>query len=134
MGEETVKVLVRCRPMNARERALNATCVVAMDSAVGKCSLSKPASMRQDANEQPKEFSFDGVYDVDSCTKNIYEDLCFPLVEGVLEGYNGTVFAYGQTGCGKSFSMEGIPDPPQHRGITPRSFEVYKSSLHFLLD
>ena len=53
----------------------------------------------------------------------IYEDLAFPLIESVLEGYNGTIFAYGQTGCGKSFTMEGIPDPPEHRGLTPRSFE-----------
>jgi hypothetical protein len=44
-------------------------------------------------------------------------------VQGVLEGYNGTVFAYGQTGCGKSFSMQGIPDPPTQRGIIPRAFE-----------
>lgn len=53
----------------------------------------------------------------------IYEEMGFPLVEAVLSGFNGTVFAYGQTGCGKSFTMEGIPDPPEHRGITPRSFE-----------
>jgi hypothetical protein len=44
-------------------------------------------------------------------------------VQGVLEGYNGTVFAYGQTGCGKSFSMQGVTDPPSQRGIIPRSFE-----------
>lgn len=36
------------------------------------------------------------------------------------EGYNGTIFAYGQTGCGKSFSMQGISDPPTQRGIIPR--------------
>lgn len=44
-------------------------------------------------------------------------------MQGVLEGYNGTVFAYGQTGCGKSFTMQGISDPPTQRGIIPRSFE-----------
>ena len=36
---------------------------------------------------------------------------------------NFTVFAYGQTGCGKSFSMQGITDPPEQRGIIPRAFE-----------
>ena len=35
-----------------------------------------------------------------------YEDAAYNLVEGVIEGYNGTVFAYGQTGCGKSFTMQ----------------------------
>jgi hypothetical protein len=41
----------------------------------------------------------------------------------VVEGYNGTVFAYGQTGCGKSFTMQGIPIPAAQRGIIPRAFE-----------
>lgn len=41
----------------------------------------------------------------------------------MLEGYNGTVFAYGQTGCGKSFSMQGVKSPQEQRGIIPRSFE-----------
>jgi kinesin family protein 3/17 len=41
----------------------------------------------------------------------------------VTEGYNGTVFAYGQTGCGKSFSMQGISKPASQRGIIPRAFE-----------
>lgn len=45
------------------------------------------------------------------------------LLQGVLEGYNSTVFAYGQTGCGKSFTMQGVPDPPMQKGIIPRAFE-----------
>ena len=40
-----------------------------------------------------------------------------------MEGYNGTVFAYGQTGCGKSFTMQGVHNPATQRGIIPRSFE-----------
>jgi hypothetical protein len=42
------------------------------------------------------------------------------MFQGVTEGYNGTIFAYGQTGCGKSFSMQGIADPSTQRGIIPR--------------
>ena len=45
------------------------------------------------------------------------------IFQGVLEGYNGTVFAYGQTGCGKSFTMQGVHNPASQRGIIPRSFE-----------
>lgn len=40
-----------------------------------------------------------------------------------MEGYNCTVFAYGQTGCGKSFSMQGVDSPSSQRGIIPRAFE-----------
>jgi kinesin family protein 3/17 len=43
--------------------------------------------------------------------------------QGVLEGYNSTVFAYGQTGCGKSFTMQGVTSPVSQRGIIPRAFE-----------
>ena len=90
-------------------------------------------------NDPPKSFTFDGVYGEDSTTEQIYNDIGFGLVEvsceegeesfscsdgqGVLEGYNGTIFAYGQTGCGKSFSMQGIKDPASQIGIIPRSFE-----------
>ena len=41
----------------------------------------------------------------------------------MLEGYNGTVFAYGQTGCGKSYTMQGVTKPQTQRGIIPRAFE-----------
>ncbi|OAF64857.1 hypothetical protein A3Q56_07436 [Intoshia linei] len=42
--------------------------------------------------------------------------------EGVTEGYNGTIFAYGQTGCGKSYSMQGVVHPKSQIGIIPRAF------------
>lgn len=116
---EAVKVIVRCRPLNQREKDLKCEVVVQMDSSSGQCGLSKPG----DKTQPPKLFTFDGAYFMDSTTETIYSDICFPLVDGVLEGYNGTVFAYGQTGCGKSFSMQGITDPPTQRGVIPRAFE-----------
>lgn len=53
-----------------------------------------------------KTFTFDSVYDSLSTTERIYEDICYSLVESTLEGYNGTIFAYGQTGCGKTYTMQ----------------------------
>ena len=41
----------------------------------------------------------------------------------MLKGFNGTIFAYGQTGAGKSHTMEGLVDPPEQRGIIPNSFK-----------
>ena len=81
--------------------------------------LKKP----QSTQATPKLFTFDGVYYMDSSTLQIYEDICFSLISGVLDGYNGTVFAYGQTGCGKSYTMMGVEDPPENRGIIPRAFQ-----------
>lgn len=45
-----------------------------------------------------------------------------------MEGYNGTIFAYGQTGTGKTFTMEGV-DTPELKGITPRSIEHIFNSI-----
>ncbi|XP_075047064.1 kinesin-like protein KIF17 [Mixophyes fleayi] len=119
MASESVKVVVRCRPMNDREKDLNCQTVVTIDSSRGQCFIRKP----EGAEETPKQFTFDGAYFVDHCTEQIYNEIAYLLVEGVTEGYNGTIFAYGQTGSGKSFSMQGISDPPAQRGIIPRAFE-----------
>ncbi|NWV74093.1 KIF17 protein, partial [Dasyornis broadbenti] len=62
-------------------------------------------------------------------TEHIYTEIAYPLVEGVTEGYNGTIFAYGQTGSGKSFTMQGVVDPSSHKGIIPRAFEHIFESI-----
>ncbi|KAM6371409.1 kinesin-like protein KIF17 [Pluvialis apricaria] len=119
MASEAVKVIVRCRPMNEREKALGCKAVVSMESARGQCFLQNPAA----ASEPPKQFTFDGAYYQEHNTEQIYNEIAYPLVEGVTEGYNGTIFAYGQTGSGKSFTMQGIVDPSTQKGIIPRAFE-----------
>lgn len=93
-----------------------------MNNALGQCVLS--------ANESPpKAFTFDGVYFMDSTSEQIYNDIIYPLVESVVEGYNGTVFAYGQTGAGKTFSMQGDDKVPAQRGVIPRTFEQIFESV-----
>jgi kinesin family protein 3/17 len=76
---------------------------------------------RADSSEPPKNFRFDMVYGLDSIQEQIYGEAAYPIVASVLEGYNGTIFAYGQTGTGKTFTMVG--EAAEHRGITPRAFE-----------
>jgi Tfp pilus assembly pilus retraction ATPase PilT len=48
----------------------------------------------------------------------VYDESAFPLVENVIEGYNGTIFAYGQTGCGKTHTMVGLTSDDE-KGIIP---------------
>lgn len=55
-----------------------------------------------------------------STQQNIYDEIVRPLVSSVLEGFNGCVFAYGQTGTGKTYTMEGTKIDP---GIIPRAFD-----------
>ena len=62
-------------------------------------------------------------YDESSTQKQFYEESCYPLVEAVMEGFNGTIFAYGQTGCGKTWTMQGPPSPKELRGVIPSSFD-----------
>ncbi len=68
--------------------------VVNIDGGKGQVSLVNP----EEAKQPPKTFTFDGAYGIESNTESIYNELGFALVESVCEGYNGTVFAYGQTG------------------------------------
>ena len=53
----------------------------------------------------------------------MYDESAFPLVESVMHGYNGTIFAYGQTGCGKTHTMIGVKGDRNQRGIIPNAFD-----------
>ncbi|XP_051270589.1 kinesin-like protein KIF17 isoform X2 [Dicentrarchus labrax] len=125
MGSESVKVVVRCRPLNEREKALCSKMVMFMDLHRCQCFIEKPGA----ADEPPKQFTFDGTYFIDQTTEQMYNEIAYPLVEGVTEGYNGTIFAYGQTGSGKSFTMQGVSEPAAQRGVIPRAFEHIFESI-----
>ena len=92
---------------------------VECDAHMGTIALTPPASARGDP---PKTFTFDAVYGPDTVQANLYQATVNPVVESVLEGYNGTIFAYGQTGTGKTFTMEGVNEPAELRGVIPRAF------------
>lgn len=128
-GSECVRVIVRCRPMNVRESQLNSKNVVQINPSALQCSLLAVPSSHNENNDTTKTFTFDGVYDQTSTTEQIYTDFGYPLVEGVIEGYNATVFAYGQTGSGKSFTMQGVTSPSNQTGILPRAFEHLFDSI-----
>lgn len=53
---------------------------------------------------------------------DVYNEIARPIVEKVLQGFNGTILAYGQTGTGKTYTMEGFNAEPEMRGIIPNSF------------
>jgi hypothetical protein len=88
-----------------------------------KTGLITMKNPRADASEAPKNFTFDSVFAADVMQIDIYNTCAASVVESVLNGYNGTIFAYGQTGAGKTHTMEGRPDPPELRGIIPNSFQ-----------
>ncbi|KAM4675509.1 kinesin-like protein KIF3A isoform 1-T1 [Discoglossus pictus] len=115
---DNVKVVVRCRPLNEREKAMCSKMAVHVDEIRGTIAVHKVDSM----NEPPKTFTFDTVFGTESKQLDVYNLTARPIIDSVLEGYNGTIFAYGQTGTGKTFTMEGVRAVPELRGIIPNSF------------
>ena len=103
-NSECVKVVVRCRPMSSQEIKDDRKYAVQINTKLGEITVNNP---KADAAELQKTFTFDLVYDWTSTQEQVYKETAFPIVESVLEGYNGTIFAYGQTGTGKTFTMEG---------------------------
>ncbi|NWT54793.1 KIF3B protein, partial [Erythrocercus mccallii] len=119
-SSESVRVIVRCRPMNSKEKTASYEKVVNVDVKLGQVSVKNP---RGSAHELPKTFTFDAVYDWNSKQVELYDETFRPLVDSVLQGFNGTIFAYGQTGTGKTYTMEGVRGDPEKRGVIPNSFD-----------
>ncbi|XP_066908565.1 kinesin-like protein KIF3A isoform X2 [Halyomorpha halys] len=127
---ENVRVVVRVRPMNKKEIESGYKSVVTVNRINGSISVKNPNGGREDL---PKIFTYDIVFDIDSKQMDVYNETARPIVEKVLQGYNGTIFAYGQTGTGKTFTMEGVNTEPELRGVIPNSFahlfgQIAKSS------
>uniref|UniRef100_A0A671MF83 Kinesin-like protein n=1 Tax=Sinocyclocheilus anshuiensis TaxID=1608454 RepID=A0A671MF83_9TELE len=115
---DNVKVVVRCRPLNEKEKMMAHKQAVAVDEIRGTITVNKLDM----TSEPPKTFTFDTVFGPDSKQLDVYNLTARPIIDSVLEGYNGTIFAYGQTGTGKTFTMEGVRAVPELRGIIPNSF------------
>ncbi|KFO25872.1 Centromere-associated protein E [Fukomys damarensis] len=65
-----------------------------------------------------KSFNFDRVFHSNETTKNVYEEIAVPIIDSAIQGYNGTIFAYGQTASGKTHTMMGSEDC---LGVIPRA-------------
>lgn len=114
-----IKVAVRCRPMNKLEKGEQCKCIVQMDNRSVIVSDPDPYALIPSHT-----FTFDHVYFMDAMQEAVYKDLGVPILESALNGYNGTIFAYGQTGAGKTHSITGTPEMP---GIVPRmNIEIFE--------
>ncbi|XP_034489136.1 kinesin-like protein Klp98A isoform X2 [Drosophila innubila] len=123
----SLKVAVRVRPFNSREKEMDSELIVEMENK--KTRLVKPRlqSIRDAGRESHHDFTFDYSYwsfnaeDSHFATQEqVYNDLGTDVVDCAYEGYNACVFAYGQTGSGKTFTMMGTPKNP---GLIPRICE-----------
>ncbi|KAL9088625.1 MAG: hypothetical protein Q9165_006145 [Trypethelium subeluteriae] len=127
-GGGNIKVVVRVRPFNARERDRGAQCIVQMKDT--QTVLTPPTSADpkskgvKAALEGAKTFAFDRSYwsfdrgDAHFAgQENLFGDLGMPLLDNAFQGYNNCIFAYGQTGSGKSYSMMGYGE---EAGVIPK--------------
>lgn len=117
---EAVKVVVRCRPLNRKEESSGYENIVQMDVKLGQVAMRNP---KAGPGDLLKTFTFDAVYDACSKQSDLYDETVRPLIDSVLRGFNGTIFAYGQTGTGKTYTMQGQWLDAERRGIIPNSFE-----------
>lgn len=118
---ECIQVVIRCRPLSDKEKANGNEKVVRMFEREDKGEVHVG---REGDEEPPKVFTFDKIFSEDTEQESLFEKAARPIVGNVLEGYNGTIFAYGQTGTGKTHTMEGLMTPKNLRGIMSRCFEA----------
>nr|GMC82757.1 armadillo repeat-containing kinesin-like protein 2 [Ipomoea batatas] len=114
-----VRVAVRLRPRNAEE--------LAADADFADCVELQPELKRlklRKNNWDTDVYEFDEILTESASQKRVYEVVAKPVVQSVLEGYNGTVMAYGQTGTGKTYTLGQLgEEDPSARGIMVRSME-----------
>ena len=124
-GGVSVKVIVRCRPFIEREirNGEDRHAAVEIDKDLRQVSLLKDSKHDKQVKEQYKTFRFDEIFDETSKQQEVYASAAFQLVEDSFKGYNGTVFAYGQTGCGKTHTMVGNLQVGEMKGIMPNVFD-----------
>ncbi|KAI9706110.1 MAG: Kinesin heavy chain [Candelina mexicana] len=117
----TIKVVARFRPQNKIELASGGEPIVAFQTE-DTCHL--------DSKDAAGSFTFDRVFDMASRQTDVFDFSIRSTVDDILNGYNGTVFAYGQTGAGKSYTMMGSDiDNDESRGIIPRIVEQIFASI-----
>ncbi|KAL8894759.1 MAG: hypothetical protein Q9192_004067 [Flavoplaca navasiana] len=117
----TIKVVARFRPPNKAEIASGGETIVDFETE-DTCSIN--------SREAAGAFTFDRVFDTQSRQTDVFDFSIRSTVDDILNGYNGTVFAYGQTGAGKSYTMMGADiDDEDQRGIIPRIVEQMFASI-----
>ena len=113
---ERVMVSIRVRPFSEEEKQKDSsTPIESIDNKSNRLTVKK--------DYDKKTFTFDKIYPLTSIQEDVFEYSGKRVVESVLKGYNGTIFAYGQTGTGKTYTMVGDFENKKNKGIIPRAFD-----------
>ncbi|XP_014471637.1 PREDICTED: kinesin heavy chain isoform X1 [Dinoponera quadriceps] len=109
-AEDSIKVVCRFRPLNDSEEKAGSKFIVKFPSGGEDNCISIGG----------KVYLFDKVFKPNATQDKVYNEAAKSIVTDVLAGYNGTIFAYGQTSSGKTHTMEGVIGDPNKQGIIPR--------------
>ncbi|XP_034176187.1 kinesin heavy chain isoform X2 [Osmia lignaria lignaria] len=109
-AEDSIKVVCRFRPLNDSEEKAGSKFIVKFPSGGDENCISIGG----------KVYLFDKVFKPNATQDKVYNEAARSIVTDVLAGYNGTIFAYGQTSSGKTHTMEGVIGDPNKQGIIPR--------------
>ncbi|KAG5083963.1 hypothetical protein JHK82_054129 [Glycine max] len=129
-----VQVLLRCRPFSDEELRSNAPQVVTCNEYNREVAVSQSIA----GKHIDRVFTFDKVFGPSAQQRDLYDQAVTPIVNEVLEGFNCTIFAYGQTGTGKTYTMEGEckkaksgpnGELPPGAGVIPRAVKQIFDTL-----
>ncbi|KAJ8722764.1 hypothetical protein PYW07_003944 [Mythimna separata] len=109
-AEDSIRVVCRFRPLNDSEEKAGSKFIVKFPSGPDDNCISIGG----------KVYLFDKVFKPNATQEKVYNEAAKSIVSDVLAGYNGTIFAYGQTSSGKTHTMEGVIGDPGKQGIIPR--------------
>ncbi|EKD21791.1 uncharacterized protein L3040_005301 [Drepanopeziza brunnea f. sp. 'multigermtubi'] len=126
--ETNINVVVRCRGRNEREVRENSGVVLSTNGVKGN---SLDLSMGPSALSN-KSYQFDKVFSSAADQAMIYDDVVTPILEEMIAGYNCTIFAYGQTGTGKTYTMSG--DMNETFGMLSDAAGIIPRALHALFN
>jgi hypothetical protein len=118
-----IRVYARVRPISSKETARGNFDVVQIPDEYTLDVTAPPAEGDKAAKKVTKSFQYDTVFPPNATQEGVFEDTK-ALIQSTLDGYNVCIFAYGQTGAGKTHTMTGNPEMP---GITPRAMaEIFR--------
>ena len=117
-NEEAVEVFCRIRPLKDVTELL---CVRQT-----KEDMIQVVPPRESKASFPSSYTFKGVFNDRTSQKQVFNQVCLPLIKDCLEGKNGLLFTYGVTGSGKTFTVTGDPRNP---GILPRTLDTVFNSI-----
>ncbi|XP_074031503.1 kinesin heavy chain [Leptinotarsa decemlineata] len=109
-AEDSIRVVCRFRPLNDSEEKAGSKFIVKFPQGSDENCISIGG----------KVYLFDKVFKPNASQEKVYNETAKSIVGDVLSGFNGTIFAYGQTSSGKTHTMEGVLGDPLKQGIIPR--------------